>query len=72
MTNLLTKVIKEAEKLSPETQNQLAEQLLEDINNEIQWQSTLSKPQEKLDKLAKKALEHSRRGKTKKIGFDEL
>ncbi len=72
MTKLLEKVIKEAEKLSPEIQNEIAEQLLEDVKNEIQWQLTLTKPQEKLDNLAKKALKQSESGKTKKAGFDEL
>ena len=72
MTRLLTKAIKEAEKLSPEIQNELAEQLLDDIRSEIQWQSTLSKPQEKLEKFARGALEHSQFGKTQKGGFDEL
>ena len=72
MTKLLEEVLKEAEKLSPEIQNEIAEQLLEDVKNEIQWQLTLTKPQEKLDNLAQKALKQSVEVKTKKAGFDEL
>ncbi len=72
MTRLLSKALKEAEKLSPKIQNEIGRQLLDDIKSEVQWQSTVSKPQEKLDKFARKALENSRQGKTKKSGFDEL
>ena len=72
MTRLLSRALKEAEKLSPDLQNELGKQLLEDIKSEIQWQSTLSKPQEKLDRLAREALKHSQRGETKKCGFDDL
>ena len=72
MTKLLSKVLKEAEKLSPELQDEIASQLLEDIENEIQWQATLDQPQDKLNALAKKALEQSRAASTKKGGFDEL
>lgn len=72
MTRLLSKVIKEAEKLSPELQDEIAKELLEDIKSEIKWHSTLSQPQDKLDKLAKKALDQSRSGKTRKSGLDEL
>jgi len=72
MTSLLSKVLKEAEKLSPEIQNEIAEQLMEDIKNEMQWQSTLSKPQKKIDALAKKALRKSKLRETRKGGFDEL
>jgi hypothetical protein len=60
MTTLLTKAIKQIE------------QLLDDLENEMAWQKTLSKPQSKLDVLAERALRESEQGKTKKIGFDEL
>ncbi len=72
MTTLLAKAIKRIEELPLELQNEIAEQLLEDLESELQWQTTLAKPQPKLTKLAAKALEESRAGKTKKMGFDEL
>ena len=72
MTTQLTKVLQEAEKLSPELQNEIAEQLLEDIQSELQWQKTLAQPQPELDSLAKKALDDSRNGKTHIAGFDEV
>jgi hypothetical protein len=72
MTTLLSKAIKSLEALPSELQDEIAEQLLEDIQNERAWQATLAKPQPKLDQLAEKALAQSRAGKTKKIGFDDL
>ncbi len=72
MTNLLSKAIKRIEVLPQELQDELAEQLLEDIESELKWQKTLAKPQSKLGRLAEKALQESTVGKTKKIGFDEL
>lgn len=54
-------------------QDELAEQLIEDIENELQWQQSLSQPQpSKLEELAAKALNDSMNGRTRKIGFDEL
>jgi hypothetical protein len=72
MTIQLTQALKEAEKLSPELQNEIAEQLLDDIQSELQWQKTLSQPQPALDMLAQKALDDSVNGKTHKAGFDEV
>jgi hypothetical protein len=54
-------------------QNELAEQPIEDIENEIKWQQLLSQPQNmKLEELAAKALSDSINGKTREMGFDEL
>jgi hypothetical protein len=67
MTTLLSKAIKRIEALPQEIQDEIAEQLLEDVENELQWQKALAKPQPKLDKLAEKALQESTAGKSKKI-----
>ncbi len=73
MTNLLTEAFRKAQNLPDYLQNELAEQLIEDVENEIKWQQLLSHPQEmKLDELAVKALSNSMNGKTREIGFDEL
>lgn len=72
MTTLLSKAIKRIEALPQELQDEIAAELLEDIESELKWQKTLAKPQSKLGKLAEKALQESAVGKTKKIGFDEL
>ncbi|TAH51951.1 MAG: hypothetical protein EYC68_09245 [Chloroflexota bacterium] len=72
MTTLLTKAIKQIEKLPSSLQDEIAEQLLYDSENEIAWEKALSKPQPKLESLAQRALRESKEGKTKKMGFDEL
>ncbi len=72
MTNLLSKAIKRIEALPHTMQDEIAEQLLEDLDNELSWQKTLTRPQTKLSKLAEKAIRESNAGKTKKMGFDEL
>ncbi len=72
MTTLLSKAIKKIENLPTDLQDEIARQILEDIENELKWQATLAQPQPKLEKLAKKALEESKAGRTKKMGFDEL
>ncbi len=72
MTTLLARAIERLETLSAEMQDEIAEQLLEDLENELAWQKTLAKPQPKLRKLAEQAIRASDEGKTKKMGFDEL
>ena len=47
-------------------------QLIEDIDQEIKWQSSLENPDTVLDKLGEKALRDSEEGKTRESGFDEL
>ena len=73
MTNLLAEAFRKAQNLPDYLQDELAEQLIEDVENEIKWQQLLSQPQDmKLDELAAKALSDSMNGKTRKMGFDEL
>jgi hypothetical protein len=73
MTNLLTEAFKKVQDLPDYLQDELAEQLIEDVENELQWQQQLSQPQHsKLDELAAKALSDSTQCKTKEMGFDEL
>jgi hypothetical protein len=73
MTNLLTEAFKKAQDLPDYLQNELAQQLIEDVENELKWQQLLSQSQNmKLEELAAKALIDSINGKTKTMGFDEL
>ncbi len=73
MTDLLTEAFKKSQSLPDYLQDELAAQLIEDIENELQWQQQLSQPQNSLlDKLALQALNESRQGKTQVMGFDEL
>ncbi len=74
MTELLEQAFKEAQKLSDYLQNQLAQQLLEDIENELKWQESLSNPDVNLgvlEEMAQRALIEDREGKTEKKGFGE-
>ncbi len=73
MTTLLTEAFRKAQDLPDYLQNELAEQLIEDVENEIKWQQPLSQTQSiKMDELATKALSDSVNGRTREIGFDEL
>jgi hypothetical protein len=60
MTTLLSEAIKKIENLPPELQDEIARQILEVIESELKWQTTLAQPQSKLEKLAEKALEESK------------
>ncbi len=71
MTTLLSKAIARIETLPKEIQDEIAEQLLEDLENELAWQKTPAQPQPKLRKLAEQAIRQSDEGKTKKMGLDE-
>jgi hypothetical protein len=61
-----------ASKLPKAAQDQLAEQLLEDIEGELKWDETLAASQPLLEKLAAKARAAKAKGKTKRGGFDKL
>lgn len=72
MTELLTRAFQEASKLPNEIQDELAQRLLDDLVGESQWDSTLARSDDQLDRLADKALAEFRAGKTLEMGFDEL
>ncbi len=72
MTELLSKAFEEASKLPHEMQDELARRLLDDLVGESQWDATLAKSQDRLDRLAEKALVEFRAGRTLEMGFDEL
>jgi hypothetical protein len=74
MTQLLEKAFKEAQKLSNDLQDEIAHQLLEDIQNELAWLETLANPDINLDvlqKMAQAALIEDQEGKTEGKGFGE-
>ncbi|MGB5592961.1 MAG: hypothetical protein WBM32_24345 [Crocosphaera sp.] len=74
MTELLEQAFKEAQKLSDSLQNELAQQLLEDIENELKWQESLSNSDVELgilEEMAQRALIEDREGKTEDKGFGE-
>jgi hypothetical protein len=73
MISLLNQAFEKAKDLPQDVQELLAQQLIEDIENELKWQNTLNQDQNrKLEDLATKALFDSVSGKTKMMGFDEL
>ena len=74
MTELLEQAFKKAQKLSNYLQDELAQQLLEDIENELKWQESLSDSDADLDvleQMAQRALIEDREGKTEEKGFGE-
>ncbi|MDJ0592963.1 MAG: hypothetical protein QNJ72_23720 [Pleurocapsa sp. MO_226.B13] len=74
MTELLEQAFKKAQKLSNDLQDKLAQQLLEDIENELKWQESLSDPDVDLyvlEEMAQRALIEDREGQTEEKGFGE-
>ncbi|AFY72599.1 hypothetical protein Syn7502_00439 [Synechococcus sp. PCC 7502] len=67
----MSNVVRKAQELPEEIQDENAEQFMEDIENEIKWQATLSKPQISLilTELGLKALNESENGETQQIRF---
>jgi len=72
MTVLLQEVFDKASTLPEALQNQIAEDLLADIEAEMQWDQTFKDTEDQLAKLADKALNDFKLGKVKQMGFDEL
>jgi hypothetical protein len=74
MTKLLETAFSEAQKLSNYLQDELTQQLLEDIQNELCWQETLSRKDidlSVLQKMAQSALTTDQKGETVEKGFGE-
>ncbi|MEI7870075.1 MAG: hypothetical protein WCI11_19500 [Candidatus Methylumidiphilus sp.] len=72
MPNRFELIAQKASALPLEIQDEIAEQWLEDIENELNWQKTLQQPQDKLAALAREALRQSASGETQALGFDEI
>ena len=72
MVARLKKAFEQANKLPAAAQEQLAEQLLEEIEGETKWDETLGASQPLLDRMARQVLDAKRAGATKAGGFDQL
>lgn len=72
MTALLSQAFNKAAELPETVQEQIAQQLLENIEAELKWDQTFAKTQDQLAKLADKALQEIKAKRVKKMGFDEL
>ncbi|PSB04258.1 hypothetical protein [Merismopedia glauca] len=74
MASLVEEAFQEMQKLPTHLQDELAQQLLEDIQNELKWQESLSNPDIDLgvlQQMAHEALIEDREGKTEDKGFGE-
>ncbi len=72
MTNLLQQAFEKAASLSDDLQDQIAQEVLEEIDGEARWDQTLAVTQDQLDILAERAEKAYHSGQTKEMGFDEL
>lgn len=51
MKTVSAELMKKIEALPPEIQDEIAREILEDIENELRWQETLGQSQSKLEKV---------------------
>src|SRR5712691_2481850 len=72
MTTLLQQAFEKASQLPDDLQDQLAQDLLDDIAGELQWDTTLAHSEDLLEQLAEQALREFEAGRTRPQGFDEL
>ena len=62
MTTLLQQAFEKASQLPVDLQDQLAQELLEDIAGELQWDTTFARSEDLLEQLAAKALQEFEAG----------
>ncbi len=72
MTKLLQQAFDRASSLPGDLQDQLAREVIAEIESEMQWDSAFEHSQTQLHKLGKKALDKLKAGRGKDTGFDEL
>jgi hypothetical protein len=72
MTKLLEEAFKKASDLPENIQDSLGTLLIQEIEDELHWDKSLSETPELLERLAEKALHEYQSGNTHKMGFNEL
>ena len=75
MTTLLEQAFREVQKLPGELQDAIAQQLLDDIENEQKWQETFSEVDTDMGSfaaMAQAALDEDNAGETEEKGFGEV
>lgn len=72
MTQLLERALEEVRKLSPVDQDAIASMILEEIQDEELWAQTFARSQDKLARMAAKARDDIRAGRTRDLEIDEL
>lgn len=69
MTKLFEKAVKEVSRLSENEQDELAQLILDELEDEKKWDSKFADSQNELSKLADEALEEDNKGLTKPQDF---
>lgn len=72
MTQLLEEVLTKVRQLPASEQDAIAQLILDELEDEQQWDAAFARSQDVLSRLAEKARADIRAGKTKSIGMDEL
>lgn len=72
MTQSISTIFEKVSALPPEVQDEIALYWGEDLDAELQWDSTLSTSPDKLEELAARAIDDYEKGNTMRKGFDEL
>ena len=71
MTHLLEKAFNKVSKLPPQEQDIIAQQVLEELASENQWQQQFGGSQDLLKSLADEALGEYKDGKTKHLDLNQ-
>jgi hypothetical protein len=72
MVNLLEKAIEELTKLPEDQQANMAQWILDELDDELRWSRAFAASLPQLEKLGKKALEDYRAGRTRDLDPDTL
>lgn len=72
MTKLLSQAFSKASELPDHLQDDLAREMLADLEGEQKWESTLAESHDLLSHLASKAIEEDNASRTVAKGFDEI
>ena len=71
MTQLLEKALIAVYKLPPEKQDTIAAVILEELEDEQQWDEAFATSQDRLAQLAEKVRANINAGRVTKMGFDD-
>jgi hypothetical protein len=72
MTQLMERALEAVRKLSPTDQDAIASIILEELQDDARWDEIFSRSQDKLARMAAKAREDIRAGKTRDLEIEEL
>ena len=72
MTQSISTIFEKVSSLPPEVQDEIAMYWGDDLDSELQWDSTLKNSSAHLELLAEKALQDYKTGNAIRKGFDEL